>query len=207
MSPEEIARLLGPANGGALSAELAPALSVYLGLLLKWNARTNLTAVRTEREIVLRHFGESLFCARTLPHDAGTLLDFGSGAGFPGAVCALARPGLAVCLAESQAKKAAFLRELARSFGGLFEVHTGRVEALPPARRFDVVTLRAVDRMEQACRAALSRVRPGGSLALLTTEASFADLQRTLAGVQWRKPVAIPDSVQRVVVVGSPTAA
>jgi 16S rRNA (guanine527-N7)-methyltransferase len=161
-------------------ATLFPQLSTYLDLLLKWNARTNLTAIRDPEEIVRRHFGESLFAARhlnpTTPNPAtpdpgpGTLLDFGSGAGFPGLPIALLRPHLQVTLAESQNKKAAFLREAVRTLNlPNVEVWAARVEALPASRQFRVVTLRAVDNMEAALSAAKVRIAPGGLLALLTT--------------------------------------
>ena len=83
-----IADLLVPYLGDATTPpNLLPQLSLYLDLLLRWNARTNLTAIREPEEIVRRHFGESLFAGRhlapLLPAEA-TLLDFGSGAGFPG---------------------------------------------------------------------------------------------------------------------------
>src|SRR5277367_6238834 len=90
-------------------------LSTYLDLLLKWNARTNLTAIRDPEEIVRRHFGESLFAARHIARSTQTLLDFGSGAGFPGLPIQLLRPKIAVTLAESQNKKATFLREAIRT--------------------------------------------------------------------------------------------
>src|SRR6266851_4493562 len=96
-------------------ATLLSRLSTYLDLLLKWNARTNLTAIRDPEEIVRRHFGESLFAAQHLDPATPTLLDFGSGAGFPGLPIALFHPGIQVTLAESQNKKAAFLREAVRS--------------------------------------------------------------------------------------------
>src|SRR3984957_5212512 len=84
-------------------SSLLPKLSLYLDLLLKWNARTNLTAIRDPEEIVRRHFGESLFAAQHLgPCDP--LLDFGSGAGFPGLPIAILRPDIQVTLAESQNK-------------------------------------------------------------------------------------------------------
>ena len=131
-------------------------LATYLELILKWNARTNLTAIRTPGEIVRRHFGESLFAGIHLG-DCATLLDFGSGAGFPGIPIQLLRPDVAVTLAESQSKKAAFLREAVRSLGLSSEVWAKRVEEMPSNRRFDVVTLRAVDTMEAAVREAATR--------------------------------------------------
>jgi 16S rRNA (guanine527-N7)-methyltransferase len=147
-------------------------LETYLALLLRWNARMNLTAVREPEQIVRRHFGESLFVARHVPSDvprgtstSPTLLDHGSGAGFPGLPIALARPEIAVTLSESQSKKAAFLREAVRELElPNATVHAGRTEELPASRQFHVVTMRAVDHAEQAYPAGFARVAPGGCL-------------------------------------------
>jgi 16S rRNA (guanine527-N7)-methyltransferase len=147
-----IANLLAPYL--AVPQELLPRLSAYLDLLVRWNDKTNLTAIRQPEEMVRRHFGESLFAAQNLgaePPD--TLLDLGSGAGFPGLPIALAHPGISVTLAESQGKKASFLREAVRTLGTKnVEVWAGRAEGLD--RTFHTVTLRAVDDMAVALRAA-----------------------------------------------------
>jgi 16S rRNA (guanine527-N7)-methyltransferase len=139
-----------------ISPNLYTQLSTYLDLLLKWNARTNLTAIRDPEEIVRRHFGESLFAALHLP-PADTLLDLGSGAGFPGLPIALLHPETRVTLAESQNKKATFLREAVRTLDIPVEVWPNRAEALPQSRRFHTVTLRAVDNMPAALAAAEPR--------------------------------------------------
>jgi 16S rRNA (guanine527-N7)-methyltransferase len=138
-------------------ASLLPQLSVYLDLLLKWNARTNLTAIRSPEEIVRRHFGESLFAARHLDPGELTLLDFGSGAGFPGLPIALLRPDIHVTLAESQNKKATFLREVVRTLAVSVEVWSSRVESMPAGHQFHTVALRAVDNMTAAIAAAAPR--------------------------------------------------
>jgi 16S rRNA (guanine527-N7)-methyltransferase len=170
LSEPAIADLLQPYLPEA-PAILLSQLSTYLDLLLKWNARTNLTAIRHPEEIVRRHFGESLFAARYLAPTT-TLLDFGSGAGFPGLPIALLLPNIQVTLAESQNKKATFLREAVRTLNlPNAEVWAARVEALPSARQFQTVTLRAVDNMEAALPAAKARIVPGGQLVLLTTTA------------------------------------
>lgn len=168
LSPDAIAKLLEPYLSGvpAVPAPLYGQLAAYLDLLLKWNARTNLTAIREPAEIVTRHFGESLFAARHLG-PCSTLLDFGSGAGFPGLPIQLFLPDMPVTLAESQNKKATFLREAVRTLGLKTEVWAGRVEAMPAARRFAVVTLRAVDNMDAAVQAAAPRV--ADRMLLLTT--------------------------------------
>jgi 16S rRNA (guanine527-N7)-methyltransferase len=149
-------------------AKMLLQLSTYLDLLLKWNARTNLTAIRDPEEVVRRHFGESLFLAAQLP-TCSSLLDLGSGAGFPGLPIQLASPELRVTLAESQNKKASFLREAVRTMGLSTEVWADRVERMPADCRFDVVALRAVDNPEAALRFARERVLPGGLIAHLTT--------------------------------------
>jgi 16S rRNA (guanine527-N7)-methyltransferase len=156
LSETEIASLLTPYLPNP-AAVVVSQLSVYLELLLKWNARTNLTAIRDPEEIVLRHFGESLFAGQHLAPETNTLLDFGSGAGFPGLPIAILRPEIAVTLAESQNKKATFLREVVRTLGLPVQVWAGRVEMMPEAEQFHTVTLRAVDNMAAALSAAAPR--------------------------------------------------
>ena len=177
LSETRIAELLRPYLGDApMPAGLYGKLSVYLDLLLRWNARTNLTAIREPERIVERHFGEGLFCglqmATRLSADA-SLLDYGSGAGFPGLPIQLLLPEMRVTLAESQGKKASFLREAIRTLSlPHTEVWAGRVEDLPMGQTFAAVTLRAVDRMEHAIASAHMRVLPGGWLVTLAETAS-----------------------------------
>jgi 16S rRNA (guanine527-N7)-methyltransferase len=155
--------LLTEVGHGPLDPSLITRFQDYLSLLLRWNARVNLTAIRDEDGILSRHFVESIACARALPAEIRTLLDFGSGAGFPGIPIALCRPEIAVTLAESQGRKAAFLQEAVRVLGISATVHAGRAEALTTP--FDCVVLRAVDRMESAVQSAaqlvFSRRLPG----------------------------------------------
>ncbi|MGA3079820.1 MAG: 16S rRNA (guanine(527)-N(7))-methyltransferase RsmG [Terracidiphilus sp.] len=193
--------LLAESGLEALDAALAGRFENYLSLLLRWNARINLTAIRSEEGILKRHFVESIACARALPAGVGTLLDFGSGAGFPGIPIAICRPEIAVTLAESQGKKAAFLSEAVRVAGVGAKVHSGRAEALRVA--FDCVTLRAVEKMERAVQAGVQLVRPGGWLALMTTGAEQIKLEAA-AGPEfsWSSVVEIPGGGERVVALG-----
>lgn len=141
-----------------VSPELLQQLSAYLDLLVRWNERTNLTAVRSPEEVVRRHFGESLFAGQNLGESLPeTLLDLGSGAGFPGLPIALLHPSIHVTLAESQNKKATFLREVVRTLDiRNVEVWGERAEAIPATRTFHTVSLRAVDNMAAALKAAMS---------------------------------------------------
>jgi 16S rRNA (guanine527-N7)-methyltransferase len=157
-----------------LEPDLSAKFELYLALILRWNAKMNLTAIRDSYDILNRHFVESIACAQALPAGIKTLLDFGSGAGFPGIPIALCRPEIAVTLAESQGKKAAFLREAVRGLTLNTRVFAGRAENL--GEQFDCVALRAVDRMAQAVGAASGLVRDGGWLVILTTQAAWAML-------------------------------
>jgi 16S rRNA (guanine527-N7)-methyltransferase len=160
----------------------AEQFSSYLGLLLKWNAKLNLTAVRESEAIVRRHFLESIQCAQSLP-SVNTLLDFGSGAGFPGIPIAICRQDIRVTMGESQGKKAAFLREALRTLKLKAEVFDGRIETMSGERQFDAVTLRAVDNMAEACAVGLTRLRAGGWLVVFAGGAKRDwDL---LPGISW----------------------
>ena len=162
LSPSEIAQLLKPyLPDPTKRSDLSPVLAQYLDLLLKWNSRTNLTAIRNPHEIVQRHFGESLFAASEIGTTT-SLLDLGSGAGFPGVPIQLVHPTISITLAESQGKKAAFLQELVRTLNLPTQVWPRRAELLPPNLLFDTVTLRAVDDMPtaltEAARCAVHRI-------------------------------------------------
>ena len=166
-----IADLLEPYTAElAVTDELLTAIQTYVQLLLRWNARTSLTAVRDPEELIQRQVGESLFAAQLVP-EAGTLLDFGSGAGFPGIPLQLVRRQLQITLAESQGKKAGFLREAIRTLGLPSTVWAQRVENLPADRKFDVVTMRAVDASASMLPVAAQRIAARGSLLRFTAAA------------------------------------
>ncbi len=128
----------------ALGLQLPPGaverLLDYLDLLVRWNAAYNLTAVRDPAEMVTRHLLDSL---AILPYVSGTTLaDLGTGPGLPGIVLAIAAPGRAITLVDSNGKKVRFLREAIRSLK-LERVHAvqSRVEAVDG--QFDCITARA----------------------------------------------------------------
>jgi 16S rRNA (guanine527-N7)-methyltransferase len=194
-------RMLEEASLEPLSQDTLARFVAYHALFVRWNQRTNLSAVRDQEEIVRRHFVESIFCAQQLPIELRTVLDFGSGGGFPGIPIALCRPEITVCLAESQGKKAAFLQEAVRVLALSASVHAGRAEDL--GVQFDCVTLRAVDRMENAVAAAARLVDTGGILALMTTEAE-ADRLEGAAGsaFSWEQKFQLPGGSARILALG-----
>ena len=222
----EISRLCRskPAQAGEESAVLSPAqlhhISTYIDILIRWNARINLTAVRDPDKIVTRHFGESLFAARHLfpptvhvgtaalgcPAErssaAVTLADLGSGAGFPGLPIKLWAPQISLTLIESNHKKATFLREVARALTLTdVDIQNARAETLT-GKAFDVITLRAVERFESILPVAAKLVRPAGSLALLIGASQQAPAEARLPQLSWFEPVAIPSSRARLLLIG-----
>jgi 16S rRNA (guanine527-N7)-methyltransferase len=188
-----------------LAPETAEKFTAYLALLQKWNARTNLTAIRDEEGILSRHFLESILCAHSLPKPIQTLLDFGSGAGFPGIPIALMRKDLTVTLAESQNKKAAFLREAIRTLNLPITVHSARAETLK--QHYDCVTLRAVDKMHHAIPAALQLLTPTGWLAILTTTEAVPAIQAEpqTNPIRWEPVKPLTAGANRILLLGQKT--
>ncbi|MBZ5667035.1 MAG: 16S rRNA (guanine(527)-N(7))-methyltransferase RsmG [Acidobacteriia bacterium] len=221
MDTARIAALLTPFVIPPLPLSQLDQISTYIDLLLRWNARINLTAIRHEEEIVTRHFGESLFMARHLfkadpadPEGAPPklslgggfrVLDIGSGAGFPAVPLKIWAPDIHLTLIESNHKKAAFLREVARALTLTnINVITDRAETLaarPDFPRTEIVTLRAVEHFEAILPQAAALVAPKGRLSLLIGASQISSLT-TLTGVKWNPPIPIPQSHARVLSIG-----
>jgi 16S rRNA (guanine527-N7)-methyltransferase len=191
--------LLAPfAPPAELDDALLAAVDVHLTLLVRWNQRMNLSALRTPEAMVERHFGESLFAARHLcSRDADyCLFDLGSGGGFPGLPIKYWAPGLRLTLIESHGKKATFLREVGRALNLTgFSVLNARAESIP--QRASLVTMRAVEHFDRALLAAVSLVAPGGRLALLIGEAQ-RDLALSLLPAGTSSVLALPSSQARI---------
>ena len=203
MDPHHIAALLAPFIQGLAPAQLE-CISTYINILRRWNRRINLTAVRDPDEIVTRHFGESLFAARHLlaPGDTLTVIDVGSGAGFPGLPLKLYAPAIRLTLIESHARKVAFLREIIRALGLTdATVFNGRAQDFPA--RADLVTLRAVEKFERILPAAARLVAPAGRLALLVGAAQLPLAVRLLPTLTWSRPIQVPRSASRVLALAT----
>jgi 16S rRNA (guanine527-N7)-methyltransferase len=220
-----IAELLKPFFAAPYSERLGDgdlaAISSYIDLLLRWNARINLTAIRDSEKIVTRHFGESFFLARHLFPGGGEptasaaataspasvsqfrLADVGSGAGFPGIPIKLWAREISLTLIESNQKKMVFLREVCRALRLRdVNVQNERVEkAVAPA--FDAVTLRAVERFGDVLPAAGNLVGRDGRLALLISSVQVATAKSKLAGFRWEHPIPIPMSELRRLLIGT----
>jgi 16S rRNA (guanine527-N7)-methyltransferase len=241
MYPARIAELLQPFLSdpchsepgrrlGEEPAVLSPAqlnrISTYIDILLRWNARINLTAIRDPEEIVTRHFGESLFAARHLfPTPAlqgkteknfsaasassavrglARVADLGSGAGFPGIPIKIWAPDIALTLIESNHKKAIFLHEVVRSLTLTdIDIRNTRAEEVALTQTFDLVTLRAVERFTDALTIAARLLAPTARLALLIAAPQLEAARSVPHNLTWTRPIPIPQSHSRLLLVGS----
>src|SRR6202140_5545495 len=197
---DRIADLLAPFIGPVpLSDSQLDALEVYLDLLLRWNAKLNLTAIRDPEEIVTRHFGESLFAARQLfpaSDSRETAIDIGSGAGFPGLPLNFWSSSLVLTLIESNQRKATFLREVVRTLK-LNSVSVLSERAEGASLSAELVTFRAVERFDRILPIAFGLVKPQGRIAILIGSEQVALAESTLSSVDWKAPIPIPISESR----------
>lgn len=202
MDTSSIAQLLQPYI--QLDESRLSVISKYIDLLLKWNARMNLTAIREPEEIVRRHFGESFFAAghvlKTGPiHSA---IDLGSGAGFPGAPFAMLAPEVNVTLIEAHQKKATFLRELAAQLGlKNIKVFADRGENYPGTA--DVVMMRAVESFEDALSVTANLAAPEGIIALLIGRSQISSAEKLCNSMKWDEPIGIPETDSRALLSGT----
>jgi 16S rRNA (guanine527-N7)-methyltransferase len=143
--------------------------SLYHRELLLWNRRINLVSEQTSREIVIRHFVDSLTPAPWIERPDGLLIDLGSGGGFPGIPLRIALPGLQLTLVESSRKKTSFLAHIIRTLRlDNVTIIRERVEALigEPActGSFDTLLSRAAFKLPELLRMASFFLKPGGLL-------------------------------------------
>ena len=154
------------ALGVTVEDTAAERLDIYARLLVEWNEKMNLTAITDPTGIVLKHFADSLAAAPLLPTGAFSLIDVGTGAGFPGVPLAILRGDMELTLLDSLNKRLIFLEELCRAVG----VKATRVHARaeeggrnPELReQFDVATARAVAGLPVLCELCLPFLKTGG---------------------------------------------
>lgn len=210
---EQLMAETAAAWGLPLSAEQLAQFRLYAEALAAWNAHTNLTAITDREGVYVRHFLDSLALARHWGAPPASLVDLGSGAGFPGLPLKLLWPQLTLTMVDSVGKKTAFLTHMVELLGlrGV-RVITGRAEELGRDRRererHDLLTARAVADLRVLAEYALPLLRVGGRLlapkgASASEEADGAAraivlLGGELVGVE---PVLLPGVEPRALVV------
>ena len=157
-------------------------LETYLALLRKWQKAINLVGAKTLEDPWRRHILDSAQLVPFIPAAAKTLVDLGSGAGFPGMVLAIVA-GLDVHLVESDGRKCAFLGEVARATQSTVKIHNRRVETLElPVP--DVITARAFAPLEKLLD--LSEKLVGPETLCLFLKGRTADEELTTCSKTWK---------------------
>src|SRR5712671_7804857 len=176
----------------------------YMKILLAWNEKVNLTAIRDPLEVLYRHFCESMYAAVAVPLQVGRLADVGSGGGFPGLALKIIRPELQVFLIESNVKKATFLAEVVRELAITdTRVLVSRYEELgEEITPVNFVCSRALGEFEKFLNWAGSE-RVATSQVVLWAGGRDVEEIKKITGWGWREPISIPHSLQRFLLVGS----
>jgi 16S rRNA (guanine527-N7)-methyltransferase len=167
-------------------------LYVHYQLLERWNEKINLTSLKPGEELVIRHYCESVFLGAHLPPTS--VVDVGSGAGFPGVPIAVLRPDCRVTLVESNQRKAVFLREGTRH---LANVSVLSLRADEVTFKFDCAVARAVNSDDLLANVP----RLANKVGLLLGEGSY-DLLKRLASIAWSEPIRLPWGDRRLCVLG-----
>ncbi len=177
----------------------------YISVLLRWNDKINLTAIRDPLEILYRHICESMFGVVSIPVEKCRLADVGSGGGFPGLPMKILNPEIELMLIESNVKKATFLTEVVRELGltGVRVLVSRYEELSEEVAPLDVICSRAVGEFGPFLQWA-SVPTLGTQKVALWIGAQDAESVRRLAGWDWRDPTPIPHSLRRLILVGTP---
>lgn len=176
----------------------------YIKILLLWNEKINLTAIRDPLEILHRHICESMYAAGAVPLKSGRLADLGSGGGFPGLPLKIIRPDLQVFLVESNIKKVTFLAEVIRELGlkGA-QVLARRYEELgEDVAPLDYVCSRALGEFPAFLEWARSEQIAAKQVVLWIGARDLAEIQN-IPTWDWREPLPVPHSLRRLLLVGT----
>jgi 16S rRNA (guanine527-N7)-methyltransferase len=187
-----------------LNTDQVGQIQEYIRLLVVWNEKVNLTAIRDPLEILYRHFCESMFATKVVDLRKCRLADVGTGAGFPGLAMKLLLPDAQIVLVESNVKKATFLAEVVRALGirGA-NVLVSRYEELgEEIAPIDFVLARALGEFEVFLKWAASETVDAKRVVLWV---GAADVEQVRKGPRWlwEPPVILPHSLRRVLLVGT----
>jgi len=176
----------------------------YIKILLTWNEKVNLTAIRDPLEILYRHFCESMYAAEAIPLKNGRLADVGSGGGFPGLPLKIVRPGLQVFLVESNIKKVTFLAEVIRELGlSGAQVLARRYEELgEEVAPLDYACSRALGEFPAFLEWARSQQIAAKQVILWIGGRDLEEIQKTQTW-DWSEPIEVPHSLRRLLLVGT----
>lgn len=176
----------------------------YINILLAWNDKVNLTAIRDPLEILYRHFCECMFAGVSVSLEKGRLADAGTGAGFPGLPLKILRPGLQVYLIESNLKKATFLLEVIRELGlREAQVLVRRYEELhEEIAPLDYACSRALGEYPKFLEWARSDSLAAKQVVLWIGANDLPEIRKNV-NWEWQDAIPVPNSLRRLILVGT----
>ena len=165
-----------------LTEDIINKLNIYGNLLLSWNEKINLTAIKEPEAVLYKHFYDCILFLKhnNLPKNA-TLIDVGTGAGFPGMVLKIVRPDLEITLLDSLNKRLVFLNEVINELGlkGIKTVHLRAEEAGKSKQhreKYDVATARAVASLPVLLEYCTPLVKKGGIFVSMKGPSAFEEV-------------------------------
>ncbi|GAB4543212.1 MAG: hypothetical protein Fur0020_12690 [Thermodesulfovibrionia bacterium] len=180
MTPEGLFKKGLVRIGLSSSKEEIDVFMTYLNELKRWNRAYNLTGLRRDEDIIIKHFLDSLLYLKAIPEGELSIADVGSGAGFPGIPIKILRPEIELFLIESSKKRAAFLRHIVRLLHlNKTIVYQTRIEKLnkEDRGRYDIIVSRATFKIEEFIKKACPYVKKGGFLVLSKGEGLYEEIK------------------------------
>lgn len=199
--------------GITLEKQQAEQFQRYMELLLEWNEKMNLTAIKEPRDVVVKHFVDSLLLGSSVGiKENASCVDVGTGAGFPGIPLKIFRPDISLTLLDSLNKRLVFLAEVLKELSLKAEIIHERAEVAGTKKelreKFDLVTARAVAPLNILCEYCLPFVKPGGYFAAMKGPEVEKELEEAenaigLLGGAWKetKKFELPDGSGRSIVM------
>ncbi len=170
--------------------EIIERFNIYTRMLIEWNQKINLTAITDEKEIIIKHYFDSISCVNTgIISDTQdkSIVDVGTGAGFPGIPIKIVKPSIRLTLIDSLKKRTLFLEELTHEMGIDCEIIHGRAEDLGKNKdyreKYHIAVSRAVAGMAVLSEYILPFVKIGGNMVCLKGPAVFDELKDAEAAI------------------------
>ncbi len=199
-------------NNIPISSGQTAAFEKYASLLVEWNKKINLTAITEESEIAVKHFIDSISLLKAVDiRTDASLIDIGTGAGFPGIPLKIMRPDIKLTLLDSLNKRLIFLDDVCSSLGIEAELIHGRAEELSQNKKyrekFDYAVSRAVANLPALCEYCIPYVRVDGSFAAMKGPDGQAELEAASKAISTlgctvskTETFTLPDNISRTII-------
>lgn len=171
-------------EGIQITEQMYQKFELYYELLVEWNEKINLTAITNKEEVFLKHFYDSICLCKGIDLNKQTLLDVGSGAGFPSVPLKIVFPDLEITIVDSLNKRITFLKLLAEKLDISVNAIHSRIEDFDKENRFDIVTARAVASLNVLCEFCIPFVKKSGYFLPLKSAKFSQELEQSQKAIK-----------------------